>query len=226
MIVNTDLDCLIYRSLYACKGDFVQTTEMLDWFLQSIEDKLQPSEHKLILSGKTNFRTEVDPNYKISRKDKPKPRYYNALREFAVDHLGAYMTVGKEADDELGILQNSDTCLCSIDKDCLQVPGYHYRLKKDWSKNELIYVSEDEAWFNFFKQVCTGDAVDCVSGLKGIGPVKAEKALKDKTKEEMLETTQELYKKEFGDNWFSFFDKTCRLIFIQRNNATNYFDLL
>ena len=226
MIVNTDLDCLIYRSLYASKGDFIQTVEMLDWFLQSINDKLCPSEHKLILSGKTNFRTEVDPNYKISRKDKPKPRYYKALREYAVEQLGAYLTVGKEADDELGILQNSDTCIASIDKDCLQIPGYHYRMKREWAKNELIYVSEDEAWFNFFKQVAMGDSVDDIAGLRGIGEAKATKALQDKTREEMLETVQAMYQKQFGDEWFSRFDVTARLVWIQRRDAKEYHDLI
>src|SRR5690606_10163236 len=108
MVVNTDLDCLIYRSCFGCKGDFIQVVETLDYFLHSIEDKLQPSEHKLILSGKTNFRTEVDPNYKISRKDKPKPRFYKDLREYAVQELGAHVTIDREADDELGILQTSD----------------------------------------------------------------------------------------------------------------------
>jgi 5''-3'' exonuclease (including N-terminal domain of PolI) len=226
MVVNTDLDCLIYRSLYGCKGDFIQTVELLDGFLHSINEKLSPSDHKLILSGATNFRNEVDPNYKISRKDKPKPRYYKALREYAIHELGAFVTVDKEADDELGILQNSDTCAASIDKDILQLPGYHYRFKRNWEDNELVYVTEDEAWFNFFKQVAMGDGVDDIAGLKGIGVAKATKALQDKTKEEMLETVQGMYKKQFGDDWFKPFDITCRLIFIQRSNAQNYFDLI
>ena len=40
----------------------------------------------------------------------------------------------------------------------------------------------------FYSQILTGDAVDNIIGLKGIGPKKAEKSLKGCT------TVQELYK--------------------------------
>lgn len=236
MIVNTDLDCLIYRSGHG-KGDFIQQVESLDWFLQSIRDKTNASDCKLILSGETNFRKEIDPNYKSNRKESARPRYYNDLRDYSVNYLGAYLTEGIEADDELGILQNSDTCIASIDKDLLQVPGWHFRMKRNWEESELIFVDEDTAWFNFFKQCLTGDAVDMIEGVKN--PTKAHhkkppnfsedtatELLSGMSKSEMLETVQEMYKIQYKDGWFQKFDVNCRLLWIQRSNAQNYFDLI
>ena len=55
--------------------------------------------------------------------------------------------------------------------------GYdnHYNFVKD-----LFYdVTEEEALFNFYKQILTGDRVDNIKGLKGIGDVKAKRILKE-----------------------------------------------
>jgi 5'-3' exonuclease len=226
LIANVDTDVLIYRSGFGCKGDFLQTVELLEGFLQSINEKVDATSSKLILSGATNFRKEIDPNYKISRKDSQRPRYYRELRDYAVNELGAFLSVDCEADDVLGMEQREDTIICSNDKDLLQIPGYHLRFKKNWSDNEIIHVTEDESWFHFFKQVLMGDAVDDIEGLKGIGDAKSTKLLTDKSKQEMLEICQEMYRKEFGEKWFEIFDKNCRLLWIQRNNGKQYYDLL
>lgn len=227
MTVLCDQDVLIYRAGWSVNnGDFIQNVECLEWFLHSIKTTCNTNSSKLILSGKTNFRTEIDTNYKSNRKDKPKPRYYKALREYSVEWLGAEVAEGMEADDMLGILQSEDTVICSSDKDLLQIPGWHYRIKRNWSDNHLVYVSEEEALFNFLKQCLMGDSVDCVPGLKGIGEAKATKALKDKSREEMIESVYDMYKKHYGDDWFSELDKTARLVYIKRSPTSEYYDLL
>lgn len=236
MVVNTDLDCLIYRAGHG-KGDFIQQVESLDFFLQSIREKTDASDCKLILSGQTNFRKEIDPNYKSNRKESARPRYYSDLRDYSVNYLGAYLTCGIEADDELGILQTSETCIASIDKDLLQVPGWHFRMKRIWDESELIFVTEEEAWLNFFKQCLTGDSVDMIEGV--LNPAKshhknppnftdetADKLLRGLSKNTQLDTVQEMYKIQYGDEWYVRFDKNCRLLFVQRNNAREYFELL
>lgn len=237
MTALIDTDVLVYRSGWGSKGDFIQNIELLDWFLQSIYDKTNTSDSKLILSGTTNFRKEIDSNYKSSRKESARPRYYKELREYCLNELGAVLSIDCEADDLLGILQSEDTVICSNDKDCLQIPGYHYRFKQKWDDNELIYVDEGTAWFNFFKQTLVGDKTDDIEGVRN--PLKAHwkeppnfsddtatELLKDKSREEMLEIVQEMYRQQYGEAWFEFFDKNCRLLFIQRKGATNYYDLL
>lgn len=130
MVALCDLDTLVHRSCYGCKGDFIQTVETLEGFLQSIVYHTNASESKLILSGKSNFRKEIDPSYKAHRKSE-KPKYFYDLREYAVGELGAYETVNIEADDELGLLQGEDTFIVGEDKDLTTIPGWHYRLKRD-----------------------------------------------------------------------------------------------
>lgn len=234
MVVNTDLDCLIYRSGHS-GGDFIKQVETLEWFLQSIREKTDASDCKLILSGETNFRKEIDPNYKSNRKESNRPRYYSDLRSYSVDWLGAYLTDGIEGDDELGRLHGPDTICCSADKDCLQLPGWHYRLRREWSQNELVFVTEEEAWLNFFKQTLTGDQIDCVEGV--LNPAKshhkkppkfsddtADELLRGLSKSDQLSTVQEMYRIQYGDNWYMRFDKNARLLFIQRSNAKEYYE--
>ena len=238
MVALCDLDVLVYRSGWSAKdGDFIQNVECLEGFLHSIYDKVNATDHRLILSGETNFRKEIDPNYKSNRKESARPQYYKELREYCLNELGADLTDGVEADDMLGTLQGEGTIICSNDKDFLQIPGYHLRFKQKWEENEIIYIDEDTAWFNFFKQALVGDKIDNVEGV--LNPAKAHhkkppcfsnetatELLKDLSKSEMLEAVQEMYKIQYGDRWFSFFDKNCRLLFIQRSNAKNYYELI
>lgn len=237
MTCLVDGDVLVYRSGWGSKGDFIQNIELLEGFLQSIYDKTNASDSKLILSGLTNFRKEIDSNYKSSRKESARPRYYRELREYCLNELGAVLSIDCEADDLLGTLQSEDTVICSNDKDCLQVPGYHYRFKKKWEDNELIYIDEDTSWFNFFKQTLVGDGTDDIVGVRNPAKIHhknppcfsdatATELLSGMSKEQMLEIVQEMYKQQHGENWFEFFDKNCRLLFIQRNNAKEYFQLL
>lgn len=226
MTCLVDMDVLVYRAGWGSKGDFIQNIELLEGFLHSISENVGATDSKLILSGSTNFRKEIDPNYKSSRKASSRPRYYKELREYCLNELGAILSIDCEADDVLGTLQGEGTVLTSNDKDFLQIPGHHYRLKKKWEDNELIYIDEDTAWFNFFKQVLQGDATDDIPGLTGIGDAKSTKLLLDKSKGEMLEVCHQMYQKEFGEDWYSHFDRTSRLVWIQRNGAPNYYDLI
>jgi 5'-3' exonuclease len=95
--------------------------------------------------------------------------------------------LGEEADDRLGIgmstwepvfnpytMENSpEPVICSIDKDLHQITGTHYNFVKDeWTR---VFPEEGEHFF--WKQVLTGDVVDNIKGIYGIGPKRAEKIL-------------------------------------------------
>ena len=67
------------------------------------------------------------------------------------------------------------TCvrIAAIDKDLWNIPGPKYNYNKD----EVDFVTLEQAQYNFTKQILTGDRVDGIPGVKGIGDVKAEKLL-------------------------------------------------
>jgi DNA polymerase-1 len=100
----------------------------------------------------------------------------------------------QEADDAIGIraysLGEEDYVICSIDKDLDNIRGKHY----NFVKNEHYNITEEVAIKNFYRQVLTGDRVDNVPGLAGIGPKKADKILKDcSTEEDLYKAVLEAY---------------------------------
>lgn len=141
------------------------------------------------LTGKGNFRNDIAVTvpYKGQRVA-DKPIHYQALRDHLIGSWGFTVTEGIEADDAVGIaayaLKEDESIIVHIDKDLNQFRGWHY----NYRKKEKYYVSEFEGLVNFYTQILTGDRIDNIVGLKGIGPVKAKKLLKDCT------TEQELYK--------------------------------
>ena len=85
--------------------------------------------------------------------------------------------------------------IVSTDKDLDMIPGLHY----DWVKEQGYIVSQEDAMRWFFTQMLTGDAVDNIPGVPGIGPKKAARALEGATtQEQMLEVVRTLYVQSYG----------------------------
>ena len=85
-------------------------------------------------SAQNNFRYSVYPLYKANRIGKPKPKHYEALKEYLIREWDAKFSVDMEADDYLGIFQDEEnytTVICSIDKDLQQIGGLHYNFVKE-----------------------------------------------------------------------------------------------
>ena len=154
---------------------------------KSIEDILKAvSEHfrrpvipYVFYTGKSNFRNEVHPEYKSSRKEVRRPAHLEVCKKHLEDTYDAEYLEGYEADDLLSIESymraHKDCVIATVDKDLLQVPGHHFNIVK----NEFQVISKEEGMHLFWKQVLTGDKVDDIEGIYGIGPVKAEKLLAD-----------------------------------------------
>lgn len=140
------------------------------------------------LTGKNNYRSEIatEQAYKGNRKDARKPVHYDSLREYLISKWGFTVVNGQEADDAMGIkayeLPEDSSCIMTIDKDLDMIRGWHYNFVKE----DLYYVTEKEAIKNFYIQILTGDRVDNIPGIKGIGPVKAKKILENCTTEKSL----------------------------------------
>jgi len=81
----------------------------------------------------------------------------------------------------------------SIDKDLDMISGLHY----NWTKNKEPYeISESQAIRSFYIQLLTGDRVDNIQGIRGIGNKKAHKILHGiEEEQELLKTVLEEYEK-------------------------------
>ena len=131
----------------------------------------------VFLSSGENFRHRLATmkKYKGNRDDAIRPKYYAEVRKYLIDYYGALTFESIEADDALAMCQKDDTAIVSIDKDLLQVPGYHY----DWVKGDKMYISPEVGLRKLWLQVLTGDGTDNIPGIRGVGPVKARKLLAD-----------------------------------------------
>ena len=195
-----DADYLIYAIGFASEEDsekfaksrLVETLEGLVYL------HLKADSYEAFLTGKNNYRYEIAKTvpYKGNRKDMQKPKHYEALRECMVTRLGAVIVDGQEADDEVAIRMTKEPnqyMLVGVDKDLRQIPGWHHNPKKA----ETEYIDDFTGFKSFCTQLLTGDRVDNIPGLEGIGPVKASKALgKAKTKEELLQAVWKQYQEK------------------------------
>lgn len=192
-----DGDILVYRIGFASNDDEEKfAISRMSNFIDNLLSPVYIMSYDGYITGHTNFRDEIakEAPYKGNRTGAAKPNHYDALREYLLDRWCFDLIEGEEADDAIGIQAYSmkpDTyCIISLDKDLNMLRGWHY----NFVKNELYFVTEEEAIKNFYLQILTGDRVDNIPGIYGIGPKKAEKLLKDcKNERELFATVLETY---------------------------------
>lgn len=162
-------------------GSLAEATADIDSYLAKINREFPDSEFFLFISGTDNFRKRVDPQYKANRNAMDKPLLYDDLLEYLMT-FGAYQIPYIEADDAMSICQyrsidkygdDSDTVICSIDKDLNQVPGHHY----DFMKEVSYWVTPEEGAYNRCMQAICGDSTDNIKGVPGLGPKRSAKLL-------------------------------------------------
>lgn len=146
------------------------------------------------LSGGNNFRRKIFPAYKASRKGKPKPVFLRACID-AMYQLGAYAYHDDlEADDVMGILATNRTLpnpvIVTIDKDLLQVPGWHCNPDKHCFP---VRITPEEAAYALDVQTLAGDSTDGIPGVRGVGVKTAMKKLAEGVEPAHEFETQEDY---------------------------------
>lgn len=190
-----DADILCYRVGFSTENEPEHIALVrMDNYIEEVLFGSQASEYECFLTGGNNFRKKIYPAYKHNRKNTPRPKHLQALRQHLIDVEGAVVSDGQEADDELGIRQTHETIICSIDKDLLMIPGRHY----NFVKQEHSTVSNAEGRYNFYRQLLTGDTTDNIPGVYGLGPKKAADLLAGcNTKDEYNKVIMDAYTKEF-----------------------------
>lgn len=129
------------------------------------------------LDGVGNFRTQLATiaPYKGNRKDASKPILYEEIRKYLLDNHECVIADGYESDDAIAMAMNMSDGKCiavGVDKDLLQIPGYHYNPNKGFKK-----VGAQEGAVRVFRQALTGDSTDNIKGAYKIGPKGAEKII-------------------------------------------------
>jgi len=186
-----DADILCYRVGFATEDEHENTAiETMAVFLEDLLmfDLVDTDDYELFLTGKTNFRNEVAVTvpYKGNRKDVKKPKHLPLLREYLQTAWGASVSDGQEADDDIAIRATElgeESIIVSIDKDFMQVPGWHYNFVKKVKK----HVTPEDGLRFFYKQILMGDSADNIKGIFRVGEKKATKMLAD------LKTEQQFY---------------------------------
>lgn len=210
MIPLIDGDIILYTIAYVVENlhDEDEIRRRVNKYtLKILADVKCEGQYLMFLTGKNNYRKEIYPNYKISRKDKPKPRWFEFLRTHLIEKWNAIVVENIEADDALSITHRYytgnnaiQTIVCSRDKDLLQIPGLHYRIPtKSTLPYEIITVSEEDAFKNLMQQAIMGDATDDIPGIKGIGPVKSEKMMENVTIYKLFDVIIRKYIATYGE---------------------------
>ena len=201
-MVLIDGDIISYRCAASCEPtkerqellDLDTAIQRADELVYRILDTCGASEYRVFLSGSENFRKLLSPSYKANRVQE-KPRYLDSVHDFLFKEWNAEVSAGCEADDRIGIAAKDDFIIASIDKDFKQIPGRHYNFVKDVH----FEVTEQDAVRFFYGQMLIGDRSDNVSGVPGIGEVKAGRALQGLSPEEMDSCVRDFYRRSFGD---------------------------
>jgi len=191
LLIDGDIFC--YRVACAVETDAQASLSNGELFVKRSFDSLisdvllaYPDHHYILyITGKTNFRNEVAVTapYKGNRKAE-KPLMLSVVRDYAVQYWDAVLVEGEEADDAIAIAAsttflNHDPIMVSIDKDFDQVAGKHY----NFLKREEYFISAEQGMKNFYKQFLTGDAIDNIIGVEGIGAGGASELIDNCRKE-------------------------------------------
>lgn len=195
----------------------------VDTFLFSILKKCKCDDFILMFQGSQfkNYRNILLPEYKSHRTSSPatdkwKPVILDKLRKFGGLEL-EYI----ESDDAQSILANvigyDRTTLITSDKDMLQVPCTLYNpYKANLNyKDRFTYPSRREANLSLYTQVLTGDSTDMpnsLCGIEGIGPGKANTALRDLDESEFSTKVISMYKAKYGQSGIARAVLTYRLV--------------
>lgn len=123
-----------------------------------------------------NFRKDILPTYKETRKGIRKPLGFKAFRQWVEETWAGQIRCKPtlEADDVMGILSTKTPGKFAIwtdDKDLQTIPG------ELWLQGEKMDVTEVEAEYFHMYQTLVGDTVDNYSGCPGVGAVTAKKKL-------------------------------------------------
>jgi len=166
------------NDVWTLHSDETECIVMIKDYFDNLKEQTECTKIVCAFSDKNNFRTSILPDYKLNRINTRKPLTLKFCKDYIYKNYNGYSKPNLEADDIIGILATSDIIngakiICSEDKDLDQVEGLHYNP----SSREFYRISIQQADYNFYFQVLTGDQSDNYKGCPTVGAVKAARVL-------------------------------------------------
>ena len=194
-VILIDGDILVYRAAALSEGAETPSLsfDVVAGMMQRFQADLQTTEYVVMFSSPINFRRFLYPDYKSDRKAS-KPKFYDEVKSYTAKTYDCETWAAVEADDAIvstaiAYLAGGQytPVIVSLDKDLKQVPNtLYYNLVT----GALETITAEAAYTNLFIQCLTGDTVDHVGGIKGVGKKKAQKLIENHT----VKNLDELYK--------------------------------
>lgn len=222
-IALIDADFLPYYVCHNKKGEKEKTFEeacaQADLFINNIFKATAATHYVMAwtVGKKTCFRYTIDPQYKANRKYTQVLPFLKELKEYLMNKYNAVFDENLEADDIVRVLkkmpmqftlddhkewvdQGSPTPLFFIvspDKDILKLEGEHFNPRE----MKWVVTSKDDAEWNFWTSMVTGDTIDGIKGIPKKGIKFVQKLIKDKKEGETLaQIIFREYLKHFGEH--------------------------
>lgn len=165
--------------------------------------------------------------YKGNREGSEKPVHFQNLRTNMINVYDCDVVEFMEADDAISIAQHeavrkrgvmdSHTVICTRDKDLKMIPGWHYSWPTGRSPEKPLWQqTSTEGLKCFYKQLLTGDKVDNILGLYGVGAKSTHCKAIDGFEDEltMLNYVWDRYRERFGSYAEKFLKENGQLLWM------------
>lgn len=203
--VYIDGDSIAYRAGYA--DTIADMVSCINSIMGTILLDCETNCYELWLEhyeGKHIFRKDlaITRPYKGNRRGNAPPLFLKQAKQYMEQTFNARLLTKYESEDVVLIRAYEDMeqdkdlepIIAYIDKDLLQYPLLFY----NYNNRAMTRLSEDQADYNLWHQVITGDSTDNIVGMVGFGKAKATKSLAEHSGTHK-EACIELYKRNGYD---------------------------
>lgn len=220
-----DGDSIAY--IAATQETYQYVCRTVDTYMARILSGCETKKYELYIEGwsdnKHNFRNDIaiTKPYKGNRTGE-KPAFLAQAKQYMVSRWNARVVAGEESEDRVLIRHAergpSNCIIAGIDKDLKQVKGTFF----NYSNETITEVDQSTALLNFATQCLTGDSVDNIPGVPGLGPKKAAAILSSLSDEvtsldETLQVVAEVYKEH--NLPYSYLVEQLTLLYLRREEG-------